>query len=70
MFEHKTVLLVSLPLVITTMSQNKTNRVTRYAVSDESFTYKPTENYILEDFLNCCISDMGTLLNIIKTIIF
>ena len=66
MFEHKTVLLVSLPLVITTMSQNKTNRVTRYAVSDESFTYKPTENYILEDFLNLSILKIQSIASVLK----
>ena len=43
------------------MSQNKRNRVSYYAAIDESFTYNPTENYNLEDFLNLSITKLQSI---------
>ena len=43
------------------MSQTKRNRVSRYAPFDEVFSYDPTENYNVEDFLNLSVTKLQSI---------
>ena len=45
------------------MSQQKRNRVSRYAAFDNTFTYNPHENYRLEDFSNLSVTKVQSIAN-------
>ena len=47
------------------MSQNKRNRVSHYTAIDESFTYNPTENYNLRDFLKLSITKLQSIASLL-----